>query len=129
MSEGDAQSRRYALRVLPRAERDIEAQTVRMAELAGPDIARAWYQGLFGAVATLSENPHRCALVSESRRFQKEVRHFLYRRTPTGPLWRILFTVDESAQDDAPTVNLLHVRHGAQRPITRPEARQIEAEQ
>ncbi len=32
----------YALRILPRAERDIEAHTVRLAELADPDIARVW---------------------------------------------------------------------------------------
>lgn len=124
MSEDDA-SRRYALRLLPRAERDIEAQTVRMAELVGPDIARDSYHGLFEAVAALAENSRRHALVGEQRRFRQEVRHLLYRRTPTGPVWRVLFTVNENAED-APTVTLLHVRHGAQRPVTRREARQIE---
>ncbi len=126
MSE-DAAPRRYALRVLPRAERDIEAQTVRMAELAGPDTARDWHQCLFNAIASLAENPRRHALVGEHGRFRQEVRHLLFRRTPTGPVWRVLFIVDENTED-APTVNLLHVRHGAQHPVTRREARQIEAD-
>lgn len=128
MSQDNGASLHYALRVLPRAERDIEAHTVRMAELAGPDIARAWYQGLFDAVATLSQNPRRQAVIAENSRFRREVRQFLYRRTPDGPAWRLLFTVVEGTED-APTVTLLHVRHGAQRPITQAEARQIEAQE
>ena len=128
MSEDNGANRRYALRVLPRAERDIEAHTVRMADVADPDIARAWYKGLFEAVAALSRSPRRHAVISENRHFRREVRQVLYRRTPAGPAWRILFTVDEGAED-APTVNLLHVRHAAQRPITRAEARQLEAQE
>lgn len=74
MSEDDRQIRRYVLRVLPRAERDIEAQTVRMAELVGPDIARDWYHGLFEAVAALAGNPRRHALVGEQRRLSTDGR-------------------------------------------------------
>ncbi len=125
MNQDDEQPQTYALRISPRAERDIEAHVVRMADLAGADIARAWHEGLFNAIAALAQNPNRYAVISENRRFRREVRQFLYRRTPNGPAWRVLFTLDEAAED-APTVNLLHVRHGAQRPITRAEAQEIE---
>jgi len=118
----------YALRILPRAERDIDAHVVRTADLSGSDIALAWHKGLMAAVATLSQNPRRQGVISENRRFRQEVRQHLYRRTPSGPVWRILFTVVEGLED-APTVNILHVRHGAQRPITQAEARHIEADQ
>ncbi|MBV9852241.1 MAG: type II toxin-antitoxin system RelE/ParE family toxin [Armatimonadetes bacterium] len=127
MSQNNDESRRYAIRIQPRAERDIEAHTVRMAELAGPDTARAWYEAIFDVVATLAQNPRRYAIVRENNRFRREVRQLLYRRTPQGPAWRILYTVDEGTED-GPTVHLLHVRHGAQRPITQAEAREIEAD-
>ena len=127
MSQSSDTPRNYAIRILPRAERDIDAHTVRMAELSGPDIARAWYEGLIDAAATLSQNPRRHVVISESRRFWREVRQLLYRRTPSGPAWRVLFVIDEG-KDDAPTVSLLHVRHGAQRPISRAEARNIETD-
>ncbi len=117
----------YALRVLPRAERDMDRHVARMAEDAGPGIALAWYQGLFTVLASLSQNPGRCAPVNENNYFRKEVRQLLYQRTATSSAWRILFTIEEDAED-APTVGILHVRHGAQRPITRAEARQIESE-
>jgi plasmid stabilization system protein ParE len=103
MSEDDDLSPVYALRTLPRAERDIEAHAVRLAELAGAEIARAWCDGLFEKIATLSDSP----------------------RTPAGPSWRVSFTADERTED-GPVVSLLHVRHGAQRPITRAQAREIE---
>lgn len=125
MRQDDEAPRRYALRIQPQAERDIDAHTVRMAELAGADVARAWHRHLFETIATLAENPKRNPLVSEAGRFRREVRQHLYRRTPDGPAWRILFIVTEDAED-APTVNIIHIRHGAQRPITRAEARRLE---
>lgn len=93
--------------------------------MTGAEVGRAWYDGLRSAIALLSQNPRRHAIISENQRFRREVRQFLYRRTPRGAAWRILFTV----QEDAPTVSILHVRHAAQKPITQAEARQIEFNQ
>jgi len=122
---------RYVVRVLPRAVEDIQAQQVRLAELAGPDIARAWREGLLRKAGTLSENPRRCARIPEQARFRYETRHLLYQRAPDGPTWRILFTItgEEERSPDPPTINLLHVRHEAQRPITQTEARAMEAQE
>ncbi len=115
----------YAIRILPHAERDIEAHLVYIADMVGVEVGRSWYDGLRDAIALLSQNPRRHSVISENQRFRREVRQFLYRRTPHGPAWRVLFIVQEETED-APTVSVLHVRHAAQRPITRSEARQIE---
>ena len=96
--------------------------------MTGAEAGRAWYDGLRDAIALLSHSPRRSPLISENGRFRAEVRQLLYRRTPHGAAWRILFTVQEAAED-APTVSILHVRHAAQKPITRAEARQIEFNQ
>lgn len=44
---------RYALRLLPRAERDIDAQAERLADLTDAVNAQAWHTGLFAQIATL----------------------------------------------------------------------------
>ena len=121
---------RYALRVQPRAARDIEDHLLRLEKVAGTDVAREWREGLLAAIGRLSDNPRRHARIPEQPRFRHETRQMLYRRTPSGPAWRILFAITGEDEDspDPPTVNLLHVRHGTQRPITRAEAREMEAE-
>lgn len=118
----------YAIRIMPHAERDIEAHLVHLAETSGADYGLGWYDGLVGALTQLSLHPRRYPMISENPRFRNEVRQFLYRYTLHGSTWRVLFIVQEPAED-APTVSILHVRHSAQRPITRAEARQIEFEQ
>ncbi len=128
MSQDGDETPSFAIRILPHAERDIEAHLVRLADREGAEIGRAWYEGLREAVALLSQNPRRHAVISENQRFRREVRQFLYRRTPQGTAWRVLFTVQVDTED-GPTVSILHVRHAAQRPITRAEARQIESSQ
>lgn len=119
--------RRYALRQQSRVRREIETHLVRMIELTGEEIARDWYDQLINAIASLAQNPRRWPVIPEQSRFRYETRHLLYRRAPGGPLWRVLFTItgEESGAADAPTVMLLHIRHGAQKPLTRREAEQI----
>lgn len=117
----------YALRILPRAERDIRAALLRLAELSGDAVAQAWYENLYTELAALSINPARFARTREDRLFRREVRQLVYRRTPSGVAYRVLFTVVAGGQD-APTVAILHVRHGARRDVTRAEARSIEAD-
>ncbi len=58
--------------------------------------------------------------------FRQTIRRMLYRRTRTGPTYRVLFTLRESP-DDAPTVAIIHVRHAAQAPMTQQEAWEIES--
>ena len=117
--------KRYTLRVSPRARQELEAHLQHILEVAGEETGRAWYDGMLAAIGTLSENPRRRAVIPEQDRFRTEIRQISYRRTPHGPAWRVLFTITEGSED-APTVNLLHIRHGAQKPITCTEARKIE---
>ena len=112
-----------------RAVRDINIAYVRFAELTTPDIADAWRNGLKEAIAGLATNPRRYPLVPE--RFRRKVRHIVYRRQGSKTAYRILFTItgEEEASQDAPTVTILHVRHAASRPISRTQAREIEAQE
>ena len=80
--------RRYALRLLPRAERGIDARAERVAALTDPANAQAWHTRLFAAIAGRADDPRRCPIVPEQARFRRETRQFLYRPKAGGPVWR-----------------------------------------
>ena len=115
----------YALRITPRAAADIDAAHARFVELTDEEIADDWKAGLLEAVAPLAFMPHR-QIAPEQARFQQEIRQIIYRRRTGSVAYRVLFTIVEE-KDDASYVRILHVRHGAARPITRAEAKEIEA--
>ena len=69
-----------------------------------PERAERWQDGLEKAVASLEEFPERCVLVPEVSTQERQVRQLLY------GAYRLLFTLMD-------TVRILHVRHGAQKPI------------
>lgn len=115
----------YALRITERAQRDLDAATVKMAEDVSPEAAIHWREELYQTLASLASFPLRYPRAPE--RFQGDVRQLFHRPTGHQAVYRILFIViGGEASPDAPTVNILHVRHGSARPITRAEARQIE---
>lgn len=124
----DEQPLNYALRFTERARRDIDAETVYIAETSSPEIAIVWREGLYDTVASLAILPRRCPLAREQ--FRCEVRQILYRRPGSRFAHRILFTFsgEEAVSSDAPTVILLHVRHSASRPLTKLQARAIESQ-
>ncbi len=109
-----------------RANSDRAAAWFYFAETANEEIARAWRQGLDAEVAKLAQFPGSWPVAEEDKLFRESVRRMLYRRTPSGPAYRVLFVLRENP-DDAPTVVIIHVRHAAQKPMTRKEAREIEA--
>jgi plasmid stabilization system protein ParE len=116
----------YALRFQERALRDIDAAYVRLAELSSADIADRWLDELRDTIATLAETPRRFPIAPE--RFSREIRQILFRRSGSRITHRIMFTITGEGNDasDSPTVTILHVRHGAAKPLTRPETRQLE---
>ena len=118
----------YVVRLRERATRDINAAYVRMAEEVSDAVADAWREGLYEALATLATMPRRCPLVPE--RFSREVRQRLYQRSGSQIKHRILFIItgEETGSLEPPTVRVIHVRHASARPITRTQAREIEAE-
>lgn len=116
----------YALRFTPRAAADIDATHARFMELLDEELADEWKAGLFEAVAPLATMPHR-QIAPEQARFRQEIRQIIYRRRAGSVAYRVLYTIVE-AEDDAPYVRILHVRHGSARPITRAEARELETD-
>ncbi|MES2460833.1 MAG: hypothetical protein V4671_09625 [Armatimonadota bacterium] len=118
--------KRYALRLMPRAERDIDAAIVHFVDTAGFEIAQLWRGRLFEEIASLAVNPTRFPVIPEMQRlrgFPHEFRHLVWRRTVSSVAYRIIFWIEEG--DDGPTVSIGYVRHAAARPITRKDVQDI----
>lgn len=112
----------YALRLHRRARADMDDARRLIANLLDAPEGRRWQAELLETISTLATFPNRCPIARESRLFQREIRQLNHKQS-----YRILFTVVEAAEE-APFVFILHIRHGARRPMTRREAREIESE-
>lgn len=118
---------RYVVRLREYASRDLNAAVLHFAQTASGAIAMEWLEGFRTEIATLATMPRRCPRVPE--RFHIEARQLLYRRGKSSVAYRILFTITGEEPDslDPPTVAILHIRHGATKPLTRAQIREIEA--
>ena len=98
----------YAVRIMPRAERDFAAifETINAQH---SDAAVRWFNGLRRAVLTLENNPARCPVTPENKR----MRHLLYGRRPH--VYRVIYRILERRGD----VQILHIRHGARDKLER----------
>ncbi len=90
-----------------RARTDIEAIHEHIAQDA-PLAASRWVEGVFAAVASLANFPHRCPRAPEEDILCVGLRKLVHGN------YRILFTIDEGRR----WVKVAHVRHGARRPLT-----------
>lgn len=124
--DNDASLIIWALRFTGKARANLDAGREHFVQTAGEEIADAWQDGIETEIAKLSRLPERRPIAQENPRFKATVRSLSYRRSPTGPVYRILFTV-QPASKDGPTVTVINIRHGAQATMTRKEAREIEA--
>ena len=122
----DQPLRVHRLRFTEWALAEVEAAHDRLAEYSGQDSADAWEKGLFEEIAKLATLPLRHPAPVESARFRGNVKQFVYRRSRQSA-YRVIFTVREESQD-GPTVVIFTIRHGAARPITRAEAKEMEPE-
>jgi plasmid stabilization system protein ParE len=121
----------YALRIGPRAERDIAAAVARFLEQegSGEAIAAAWERGLYAAFGTLATQPRRYLVAREAMLFPgRELRQLVYRRTPSSVAYRLLYSVEDAGMAEGPTVRLVHMRHGSARAMTWAEAQEIKAQ-
>ena len=116
----------WALRLTSRAKADSAAALDYFTQKEGIEIARAWKKGFDTEIAKLAQIPTRWPLAEEDKLFRENVRRMLYRRSSGGPAYRVLFVLREHP-DDAPAVTIIHVRHAAQKPMPRKEARKIES--
>ncbi|HJY83723.1 MAG TPA: type II toxin-antitoxin system RelE/ParE family toxin [Candidatus Binatia bacterium] len=71
--------------------------------------AARWYNGLVDVITSLAMLPERCPFAPENAFFPEDIRQLLYGKR--SGVYRILLTVAED------TVHVLHVRHGARRPL------------
>jgi plasmid stabilization system protein ParE len=117
----------FVLRIAPRAARDFDAALVRIADLEGDEAAKQWAEGFRNFFATLAMNPRRYVLAPDAGAMSGEVRNVTYRRAEGNVPYRLIYRVTEKPEG-SPSVQLLHIRHGAARPLTRKETREIEAQ-
>jgi plasmid stabilization system protein ParE len=99
----------FQVEITPVAEAQIE-QAYRWYRERNPGFADRWFRGLMNAIATLQENPQRCALAVEHEIFSEEVRQLLYGKAKN--VYRVLFTIRDA------TAYVLYVRHSSQAPLT-----------
>lgn len=117
---------RYAIRLHPRAQRDMDAEGVRLAELQGDSWALDWLAELGAAMGQLATMPRRFALAPEAEMVERLVRVMLFRRSPRGAAWRVFFTVEEDTLDGR-VVRVRHIRHAAS-PLTEQDAGEMLAD-
>ena len=132
--DGELQHRRYAVRTLEKATREVEQQVKDFAEWNGTKkdpmpaesvrLALEWYDSFQEALLSLRDFPRRRPLIPEQKLFAQDVHQLIFRRSASAPAWRMLFVIEEESED-GPLVQVIHVRHGSRRPITRKEAREI----
>ncbi|MGI4788382.1 MAG: hypothetical protein ACRYFS_05975 [Janthinobacterium lividum] len=117
------EARVYAIRLTHPARQQIEQEYDRQNQITRLEIADEWRDGLSDAIRGLATYPKRRNVSLEDELFQKfspgDILYVIpYRRTRTGPTWRILFSVHEADKNDPPTVRVQMLRHGAQAPLT-----------
>lgn len=78
----------------------------------------------------LSTNPRRFPVAEqESHLFGLNLRRMLYRQTVgSRAAYHVLYTITEEGED-GPLVKVIHIRHAAQKPLNRREARRIRENQ
>ena len=96
----------------PPARADIEAAYLYIRE-ADPAAADRWLDRMEEAVRGLKRLPARCGVAPESKEFDDEIRQLLVGRG--NSTYRVLFVIRGRE------VRVLHVRHGARRPMRRGE--------
>ena len=114
----------YALRMTPRAVSDMDSAYAHFVGTASLEIADDWKESLLDTIAGLAFMPHR-QIVPEAARFRQQVRQIVHRRPGSRVAYRVLFSVLENGPD-GPVVTIVALRHGAAKPITRAEAREME---
>ena len=116
----------YAIRFRRQARQDMDEARERLADIMSQDHADNWHDGLIDSLAGLATNPNRYPLAHENRLFQDDVHVFPYRRSRDSIAYRVFYTIAEATDDDAAFVYVLHIRHGARKPMTRAEVQKIE---
>ncbi|GJM01450.1 MAG: hypothetical protein DHS20C07_31290 [Methyloligella sp.] len=92
----------YKIDIAPEVAKEIENIYLYIAE-DSPQNAIQWYFAIYDKIQTLKNFPFRCPIAFESRYYNFEIRNLIYKK------YRVLYRVQNK------TVQILHVRHGAQK--------------
>jgi len=99
----------YLVNITHRAGRDL-AYLYASINARNSEAAFNWYQGLKETILSLREQPNRCPVAPEN----DKLRHLLYGHKPH--IYRVIYRVLERQR----RVEVLHIRHGARRRLTKP---------
>jgi hypothetical protein len=114
----------YEVRLTEPAEVDVEAERARLAGIVSEEYADRWQDGLLAEIQQLELFPASHPVARENDLYNVEVRRSLYygpsrRRRSSGAVYRILFHIIEPSEDEpVGIVRVLHIWHGARRPLT-----------
>ncbi|HEY9804121.1 MAG TPA: type II toxin-antitoxin system RelE/ParE family toxin [Leptolyngbyaceae cyanobacterium] len=100
-------SEKYQIVIQPSAQKPIEEAYLWFSNDSARK-ARIWLEGLYKTILSLENMPFRCSLAFENNFFEEEIRQLIDGKGRNT--YRILFTVVD-------TVQILFVRHTAQKPI------------
>jgi plasmid stabilization system protein ParE len=98
----------YRIEISPSAIADIEGIFLWIKENS-QERAYRWVRGCYEIMLTLENFPQRCSLALESKYMGIEVRQLLYQKQ-----FLILFTVNQTIDEQSGIVCIHRVRHGSQ---------------
>lgn len=116
----------FDIRLTERAGTDLDMIIGFLKEEAGTDVARVWLAGILESIRTLCEMPARCAVAPEAEEIGVEVR-VLFHGKKNHP-YRVYFQIRPTGAT-AGSVQVLHVRHWARRPLTNDELDELMSDQ
>jgi plasmid stabilization system protein ParE len=101
---------KFRIIIQPPARLDVESAYLYLREHAPKAAAERWLATMEKAMLSLEQMPARCGLAPESREFPEPIRQLIVVRRRNA--YRVLFVIRGK------TVRVLHVRHGARRPMS-----------
>jgi toxin ParE1/3/4 len=96
----------YRVELTARASRNLRRIFRHINAESSPQ-ASAWFNALEAAILSLDQHPERSPVTPENR----ALRHLLFGKKPN--VYRVIFAIDARAR----VVRVLHIRHGARRPL------------
>jgi toxin ParE1/3/4 len=101
----------YRVELTARASRNLKRIFRHINAQSSPQ-AFAWFNELEAAILSLDQHAERSPVTPENR----ALRHLLFGKKPN--VYRVIFAIDNRAR----VVRVLHIRHGARRPLPKPRS-------
>jgi len=112
----------FHVEIAPRALEDLDEIADYIKRNASFEQSEEWFNGVFAAIAPLSQMPNRCPIAAESEELGQQVRLLLYGKR--NRKYKIFYSV-RHATSSSGTVQVFHVRHWARRALSSGELREL----